>query len=401
MEPTRAYVPDDLGSTAILADPYPVYRAFRDRSPVRFQRVPGGVFPGIDKPIHAWALLRHADVMTVLRDPEGFSANMPSVMTMIPRFTLLHDDPPRHTHLRRLVQKSFTPRRVTDLEPFIQRTAREVVDKLGEGQTEIMARMAMQLPMRVICALLAIPSEQAETFRHWSEATIGYGGLPPAERQKRIGELLAYLGREVATRRARPGGDDLITALVEAEIDGARLDDASTIGFCMTLLVAGNETTTGLIANCLHILAREPDLWRRAREDRGLVDPILNETLRFASPTQRLPRIAVRPVEIGGAAIGAGELVDIIYGAANRDPAVFEDPDTFRIDRLATEHVAFGHGTHFCVGAALAKVEARIALNAMLDRYARIELAPEPPVRQRVAFATLNFVTLPLVLHAG
>jgi cytochrome P450 len=167
----------------------------------------------------------------------------------------------------------------------------------------------------------------------------------------------------------------------------------------MTLLVAGNETTTGLIGNCLHILAQEPELWRRAREDRGLVEPILTETLRYASPTQRLTRVARRTVEIGGATIPEGSLVDVMYGAANRDPAVFSDPDTFRVDRPTSEGLAFGSGIHFCLGAALAKTEAHIALNAMLDRYARIELGAEPAVRQRVAFATLNFVSLPLVLY--
>ncbi|WP_437278197.1 cytochrome P450 [Sorangium sp. So ce375] len=398
MDSSRAYVPDDLGSTEFLADPYPLYRAFRDGPPVYFKRIPAGAGPGIDKPIYAWGLLKYADILAAVRDPEAFSSNTPSVMTMVPRFTLLHDDPPRHTLLRRLVSKAFSPRRVSDLEPWLVRVAGELVDKLGEGPTEILDGLARPLPMRVICALLGIPSDQAVTFRHWSEATIGYAGIPAEERRQRIGELHAFLGREVAARRAKHT-DDLIAALVEAEIEGARLNDAEAVGFCMTLLVAGNETTTGLIGNCLHILAQEPELWRRAREDRGLVEPILTETLRYASPTQRLTRVARRTVEIGGATIPEGSLVDVVYGAANRDPAVFSDPDTFRVDRPTSEGLAFGSGIHFCLGAALAKTEARIALNAMLDRYARVELGAEPAVRQRVAFATLNFVSLPLVLY--
>jgi cytochrome P450 len=397
MDSSRAYVPDDLGSTEFLADPYPLYRAFRDGPPVYFKRIAAGAGPGIDKPIYAWGLLKYADILAAVRDPEAFSSNTPSVMTMVPRFTLLHDDPPRHTLLRRLVSKAFSPRRVSDLEPWLVRVAGELVDTLGEGPTEILDGLARPLPMRVICALLGIPSDQAVTFRHWSEATIGYAGIPAEERRQRIGELHAFLGREVAARRAKHT-DDLIAALVEAEIEGARLNDAEAVGFCMTLLVAGNETTTGLIGNCLHILAQEPELWRRAREDRGLVEPILTETLRYASPTQRLTRVARRTVEIGGATIPEGSLVDVVYGAANRDPAVFSDPDTFRVDRPTSEGLAFGSGIHFCLGAALAKTEARIALNAMLDRYARVELGAEPAVRQRVAFATLNFVSLPLVL---
>ncbi|HWU86509.1 MAG TPA: cytochrome P450 [Kofleriaceae bacterium] len=397
MDSARVYVPDDLGSPEILADPYPVYRALRDRSPVRFLRTPAGAAPGVDRPIYSWALLRHADVVAAIRDPETFSSNVTSVLKTIPRFVLLHDDPPRHTHLRRLVQKTFSPRRVADLEPWIQRTAGALLDELGDGPIELMARFAMPLPMRVICALLGIPAEHAAVFRHWSEATFGYAGLPLEERRKRIGELSSYLGQEIAARRERPA-DDLIAALVEAEIDGVRLDDAEILGFCMTLLVAGNETTTGLLGNCLHVLAQQPELWRSAREDRSLVEPILNETLRYASPVQRLTRVVRRPVELGGVTIGEGELVDVIYGAANRDPDPFSDPETFRLDRPASEHVAFGAGIHYCLGAALAKAEARIALSAMLDRYARLELGAEPAVRQRHAFATLSFVSLPLVL---
>jgi len=403
MDSSRAHVPDDLGSPETFADPYPVYRALRDGPPVRFKRIPAGAAPGVDQPIYSWALLRHADVAAALRDPETFSSSTTSVLKMVPRFPLLHDDPPRHTHLRRLVQKAFSPRRVADLEPWIERTAGALLDEIDGGPAggpiELMARFAMPLPMRVICALLGVPAEHATTFRHWSEATFGYAGIPPEERKKRIGELSSYLGKEIAGRRDRPA-DDLITALVEAEIEGVRLDDAEVLGFCMTLLVAGNETTTGLLGNMLHVLAQDPELWRRAREDRSLVEPILEETLRYVSPVQRLTRVTRRPVEIGGAAIGEGELIDVIYGSANRDPAAFSDPETFRLDRPASKHLAFGAGIHFCLGAPLAKIEARVALNAMLDRYARIELGAEPAVRQRQAFVSLNFVSLPLVLRS-
>ena len=398
MEHPRVHVPEDLASPDTIADPYPVYRALRDAPLVRYQRAPAGAAPGIDQPIYSWAILRHADVVATLRDPETFSSNVTPVLKMIPRFALLLDDPPRHTHLRRLVQKAFSPRRVAELEPWIRRTAGELLDELGDGPIELMGRFAMPLPMRVICALLGIPAEHAAQFRHWSEATIGYAGIPPEERRRRIGEMTGYLGKEIAARRARPA-DDLISALVEAEVEGARLDDAEILGLCTTLLVAGNETTTGLIGNMLHVLAERPELWRRAREDRSLVDPIIEETLRYVSPVQRLTRVVQRPVEIGGVSIAEGELVDVVYGSAGRDPAKYSDPETFRLDRPATDHVSFGAGIHFCLGAPLARTETRIALNAMLDRYARVDLGAEPAVRQRIAFATLNFVSLPLVLR--
>jgi cytochrome P450 len=201
-------------------------------------------------------------------------------------------------------------------------------------------------------------------------------------------------------RRRRPA-DDLISALVEAEIEGERLADAEAVGFCILLLIAGNDTTTNLIGNALHLLSERPELWRAAREDRRLIDPILEETLRFASPVQRLLRLTTRAVEVSGVTIGEGELVDVFYGAANRDPAAFAEPDTFRIERPAAEHVAFGQGIHFCLGAPLARVEAALTLGAFLDRFEAIEPGSAPPARQRRALMPFGFDTLPLALRAG
>src|SRR5262249_43411002 len=183
-----------------------------------------------------------------------------------------------------------------------------------------------------------------------------------------IREMSAYFVNAVRARRVQ-GTDDLLSALAEARVDGEMLDDSEILGFCIVLLVAGNETTVNLIGAMLHVLAERPDLWRRLQEDRSLTDAFIEETLRYASPVQRMPRRTTRPIEIGGVSIAEGDPVVLFFGAANRDPAVFDDPDDFRLDRDPREQIAFGAGIHYCLGATLARTEARVALSAVLHRY--------------------------------
>ncbi|WP_437274338.1 cytochrome P450 [Sorangium sp. So ce375] len=388
----------DLSAPSVIADPYPAYGALRDRSPVLYARVPAGGAAGLDEPIRSYALLRHGEVLAALRDPQTFSSSVTDKIRVLPRITLLHDDPPRHTHLRRLVSRAFTPRRIAELEPWIGRLAASLLDATGDGPSELMSTYAIPLPMMVIATLLGIPAERYAQFRSWSESVVSYSGIPAEERASRGKAMIAFFGEELAARRRAPSGD-LISALVEAEIDGARLDTPEAVGFCVGLLVAGNDTTTNLIGNMLHILSERPELYRRAQQDRSLVEPIIEETLRHSSPVQRLLRLTTRPVDVSGVVIPAGHLVDVMFGAANRDPAVFEEPDVFRIDRPPAEHLAFGQGIHFCIGASLARAEARIALNEILDRYAAIAPGQAPPLRQTRAMMPLGFESLPLVLR--
>ena len=206
--------------------------------------------------------------------------------------------------------------------------------------------------------------------------------------------------RQIAAARRGKGGSDLISALVEAEFDGERLEEWEILGFCILLLVAGNETTTNLMSNMLNILVERPDLWRRLRDDRSLVENAVEETLRYESPVQLLTRMTTHDIEIDGRKIFQGQPVAVSYGAANRDPAMFPDPDTFSLDRDASKHLGFGLGIHYCLGAPLARVEAGVMLNAMLDRFSSIARGDEAPHRQRATNLLLGFKRLPLKFMA-
>jgi cytochrome P450 len=220
------------------------------------------------------------------------------------------------------------------------------------------------------------------------------------ERMKNIQEMVTYFGQMATARRAQ-GAEDLISALVEAEIEGESLQDWEILGFCILLLIAGNETTTNLLGNMLNLLTDRPDLWKQLREDRSLVEPVIEETLRYESPVQRLFRTATQDVEVGKSKISKGERVTIFYGAANRDPQEFPDPDEFRLDRDLRNHVAFGMGIHYCLGAPLARAEARISLNAFLDRFPALERGESPAVRQTASPIVFGFSQLPLALKTA
>ena len=391
--------PDDLSTKEIVANPYPAYRQLRDRSPINYLDIPAGTVPGIEGPIRSWALMKYADVYGALRDHERFSsARNPLVGKAFPPLVLILDDPPRHTRFRRLVNKTFTLKRIEALTPWITGVADELLDNAASGEIEVVERYTIPLPVRVIARLLGIPGDDYEIFKRWSDAFLSLVSMDNNQRMASIQEMVGYFGKIAAARRAH-GAEDLITALVEAEVEGEKLEEWEILGFCMLLLIAGNETTTNLMGNLFNLLAARPELWQRLRDDRSLVDPVIEETLRYEGPVQRLSRMATSDVEMSGVRIPAGDLVTIFFAAANRDANEFPNPDEFRLDRDLRNHVAFGMGIHYCLGAPLARAEARISLNSFLDRFAAIKPGQATAIRQTMTPVVFGFERLPLVLE--
>jgi cytochrome P450 len=393
-EPLNA---DVFNKPETWADPYGAYRQFREHSPVRCE-LSFVSLGGDEASFPAWMLLKHDQVFAALRDHATFSSENPAAGTVAPKLVLIQDDPPRHQRFRRLVNRAFTPKRIAELEPWITKVANELIDQF-QNNLDLMKAYAIPLPVRVIARLLGIPAEDYLKFKQWSDAFLAFAtrDMDPSDRARSAMEMMRYFGEMAAARRSH-GAEDLITALVESEIEGEKLEDWEIMGFSIVLLVAGNETTTNLIGNMLNALAQRPQLWRQLREDRSLIDKVVEETLRYESPVQFLTRITKREVEISGVTIPDGAPVLVGYGSANRDPLIFSDPDEFRPLRDATNHVAFGSGIHYCLGAPLALAESRITLNALLDRFGSIERTDSPAVRQRGTFIIFGFRELPLRL---
>jgi cytochrome P450 len=366
------------GPERILYDPaapdfqerlYDTYRALRDHHPV-WRHPERGFF----------ALSRFEDVRAAANDHAAFSSQGTSISQgLLPMIQQL--DPPRHDALRALVSLAFTPKRVEAMEPRIRAIARELIEGFAaKGECDLLHDFAAQLPSLVIGELIGVPPERRPDFLAWTEALIGADPADPAAGE-RLGRPMAKIYREFAAlldqRRGAPR-DDLASALLAAEIDGARLSGEELLGFCFVLLVAGNDTTTNLIANGAVLLARNPDQRALlAREPAGIPNAV-EEMVRCESPAQALPRIATRDVERRGVPIPAGAEVLLIWGSANHDEREFPDPERFDVGRRMRRHLAFGQGIHFCLGANLARLETRVAFEELLARLPEWELAAEP-----------------------
>ena len=370
-----------------IQDPFPVYAAMRDKSPVMMA---GGDFGG-----DSLACFTYDQVYGVLRDHETWSSagfqvppeeqeqrQQQAQQGGMPRIILIVDDPPRHTHLRRLINKSFAPTRIDSLEPTIQDIIDETLAAMPEGDVDMHRYYNIPLPVRMTSTLLGIPQENFRQFRRWTDVFFGsIELLPPEVKQKELGEMVEFFKLVLAKRRREPE-NDLFTALAQAEVNGQKLEDWEIVGGATILMAAGNETTTNLIGNMFNILVDRPELWQRIRDDRSLLPAVIDETVRFAAPVQNFWRVATLDTEIDGTPVKKGGRVLISYASANRDPKEFENPNEFDIDRDMHRHVGFGMGIHYCLGAPLARAEARLTLNTFLDRYSRIERGEKPSVRQ-------------------
>jgi cytochrome P450 len=377
-------------------DPYPAYRHLRRTAPV--VRDPGS---------GAWMLLAHDTVKHVLTDHATFSSVGPD-----PGATgswLVFMDPPRHTRLRALISRAFVPRAIANLEPRVESLAHALFDRASDmaaadpqphgelaarGRAgapaarvalEVMSALAVPLPLMVIAELLGAPADDHPRFRRWSNAILGLihtvsgdpqGPTAVAAFERTTEEMRAYLD-DMLTRRVPGDTTHLLGGLAEARVDGERLHLDDMLGFFQLLLFAGHETTTNLIGNALLCFLDHPDALARVREHPELLPSAIEEVLRFRSPVQAVFRYPRHDVDLGGQRLLAGALVLPMIGAANRDPARFRDPDAFDVTRSPNPHIAFGSGVHFCIGMALARLEARVVLRVLLERWAAFALAPD------------------------
>lgn len=398
-----------------IADPYPLYDRLRELSPVAgYRDWPPGTVPGADEPVTAWALFRYDQVHAAARDSTTFSSRDPlQEASSAPSLMLVNTDPPKHEVERKLVSQAFSPRRVKRLEGWLAGLVPSLLDDLGAGDVDVV-EFAAEVPTRAMVRLLGLPDGDHVRFRRWANAFMLSSTLTPQERMASNEEMVATFATRLAEHTERlaqrpPSGDeedsgedvedaaDLISALLRAEVDGQRLTPEEIVRFCVTLVVAGSETTTFLIGNLLHALARDPQVQKRVRADRSLLNIFIEETMRLDGPPQRLFRIATRDVEIDGKVIRAGDWVALFFGSANRDPAVFPDPGRLDLDRPnIRQQLSLGHGLHFCLGAALARLEVMSVLNAVLDRYSTITVTDDPGTKQTASLLTHAYIRLPL-----
>jgi cytochrome P450 len=380
-----------LRSAGSLENPYPVYSVIRTVRPVLEVPLPRFEGPGVT------LLTRYRDVHFALRDAR-FSVERtraPLVrenLQRLPDFlrqsaeglrSMLIMDPPDHTRVRKLVNKAFTPRRIGALRSHIEDLVRELADAAqAAGGLDLIHDFAEPLPAIVIAELLGVPPSDHRQFREWSSRLIAAISAPSEERRRAATEagqaLLGYLSETIAERRRAPR-DDLISAMIQAQEASDALSDAELLATSNLLLLAGHETTTNLIGNGMLALLREPDEWRRLCADPGRLPVAIEELLRFDGPVQATVRVALEDVEIDGHVVPEGGLVLVGIGAANHDPEVFADPDRLDVTRDPNPHLAFGLGTHFCMGAPLARLEAQVAFHALVTRFPTLELVDDRP----------------------
>ncbi|MDD9992069.1 MAG: cytochrome P450 [Rhodospirillales bacterium] len=363
-------------------DPYPVYAALRERDPVHRSAL-----------MNAWMFARHADIDTILRDHRRFS-NDPRKGTLSPRqraglpadeeLTMLFLDPPDHKRLRALVNKAFTPKTVNALEPHIRSLLGSLLDDIDDPSGfDLMQAVAQPLPVIVIAEMLGVPPEDRAQFKVWSDQRART--LEPSidARERALADdanraLNDYFRPIIEERRAAPK-DDIVSALAQAEEEGDRLTELEMLNMLRLLLIAGNETTTNLIGNGVLALLRHPDQLQRLRDDPTLIPSAVDELLRFDSPVQTDFRRALEDCEVNGFRLKKRDNIVLLLGAANRDPDVFEEPDQLDVGRGDRSHLSFGRGIHHCIGAPLARLEGRVVLEMLLERFSQIRLRGEQP----------------------
>ena len=379
--------------------PYPIFSALRDESPIHFS----------DK-LGTWVCTKYEDIMEILHDTDRFSSLMPtgprdgrsgfatameelaadpSMAEYFQTFlanaanaaVLLNADPPEHRRQRKAVNRAFRPTRLRGMEPMIEEVTSELIQEIvDKGESEFVSEFAVGLPMTIIAVALGVETDDLATFKRWSDDLVMPVGNPDPTTEKvrdyliSLSEFNEFFGNLLQLRRQDPH-EDIISDVATAEVNDEMLNEAEMLSMLQQFLVAGNETTTKLLTNLMHHLAEEDGLEERLRDDPSLIDNFIEEGLRFEAPVGGLFRMAKEDTVVGETQLREGDHIWLIFAAANRDPEMFSQPDTFSVDREnARDHLAFGHGEHFCIGAMLARLEARIAVEQILERLENIRL---------------------------
>jgi cytochrome P450 len=399
---SKPLVPPDLDdilvSSAMLSDPFPAYARLRQEAPIAWS-----------PRWNAWIVSRYADVDVSLRDKENLSNENRQALLfddMAPeqrealaklrhyyaQKDVIGSDPPDHTRMRGLVQKAFTPRTVASLQPRVETLAREMVEAaVAQGEFDFVADVAHPLPVVLIAELLGAPPEDRHLFKRWSSDILGFQGsgrtafASALTSQQSLTELFTYMTTLIEDRRKNPR-EDLISVLTAAEENGARLSRDELLATCNTLLTAGHETTTNLIGNLLRELLTDPAHWEAIRAQPRLIPNAIEESLRLDAPKQRNFRRIKRAHSFGGVDLPADQMIFQLIGSANRDPDVFTNPDRFELERSnARDHLSFGAGMHFCLGAGLARSEATAVLTRLIETAPHLRLSGRPNTWQERA----------------
>jgi cytochrome P450 len=367
-------------------NPFPRYSLMRESQPVYYQ-----------PQYRFWQVFRYDDVQRVLSDFTAFSSAFGGQGQDPLGASLISMDPPRHRQLRNIVTQAFTPRGVAQLSERITAIVDDLLEQVAAtGHMDIIDDLSYPLPVIVIAEMLGIPHADRERFKVWSDAVVGAaspeGGNPQAE--------MSMYFLNMIEQRSRERKDDLISALLDAQIDEQHLDMRELLGFCILLLVAGNETTTNLIGNALLCFDEHPEVMEQLRAEPELIPGAIEEVLRYRSPLQFMYRRAAGNVTIRDQEIQAGQMVLAWIGSANRDEAQFPNPDRFDIRRTPNRHIAFGHGIHFCLGAPLARLEAKIALTMLLERFYDIKRVPGVQLEPTGSDIVFGVKHLPITFRA-
>ena len=381
-----------LEGDAFYHDPYPAFARLRAERPVHWHA-----------PSRSWLVASWQEVETVLRAPRVFSSYgfqnayferlRPELRAAAKTLelrgrapTLITSDPPEHTRLRRLLQPGFSPKAIDGLRPRVEAIVDELLAGLDEErEADLVATLAYPLPAMMIADILGVPREDRDIFKRVASDVVRFMNRANPNEELTL-EFARYADDSLATfrtylrklqddRRRQPR-DDMVSILVHSDFEGETLDDEELLANLVLFLIAGHETTTGLIASAVHLLLSLPEPQTIVMHDRGRLTEFLREALRYESPVQRIRRVVREDVELGGVPIPAGEPVEVLLGSANRDPAHYERPDEFLMGRPAAPSLAFGRGVHFCIGESLALLEAEVALTVLIDRYPGLTLAP-------------------------